>query len=95
MPQNRKSKGTPEHSECPKSRSAVGRCSAPRPEQIRLKHPEGLIKLTGGQLSGLSAVDKVHRCKHCGVVYIDYGVPGMERILGFWGPQGFVMNSPS
>jgi hypothetical protein len=93
MPQKRKSKRRLEGSARPKSDLAVDRCTAGRPAQIRLEHPEGLIGSAEMEALRIRAADEVYRCVHCGVVYIGCRIPGMERILGIWAPQGFVVDS--
>ena len=78
---------------CPKSLAMVGRCHAGGPRQDRLENPLGLLGPENMSKAHVRKVDDVYRCTHCGVVYINVGIPGMERILGIWEAQGFVLDT--
>lgn len=77
-------------SSCPKSVAWIGeRCNAGNPPQVLIANPEGLIGKELMQKLGIRRDHAVCRCTYCTVVYINTGVRGMERILGYWTPQGF------
>jgi hypothetical protein len=83
----------PKHrgSECPLSDAQTDRCNAGGPEQRRLKNHEALL---GDWMERLNVKDSdnVDECTYCGVVYVNRGIAGMERILGKNTPQGFIPN---
>lgn len=77
-------------SSCPKSVAPLGeRCNAGNPPQILMENPEGLIGKELIQKLGIRCDHAVYRCTYCTVVYINTGIRGMQRILGYWTPQGF------
>jgi len=87
-------KGKPEKkyrgSSCPMSGAPHGeRCNAGNPPQILIPNPEPLIGKELMQKLGIRREHTVCRCQYCAVVYINTGVRGMERILGYWTPRGF------
>jgi hypothetical protein len=93
MPSIHKRKMQKEKLTCPKSSAMVGRCRAGKPRQVRLEHPLGLLGPENMSKAGVRNLDDVYRCTHCGVVYISVGILGMERILGIWEAQGFVLDA--
>jgi hypothetical protein len=77
-------------SSCPMSEASIGeRCNAGNPPQILIEHPEALIGKELMQKLVIRRDHAVYRCTYCTVVYINTDIRGMERILGYWTPQGF------
>jgi hypothetical protein len=78
-------------SECPLSEALTDRCTAGGPPQRKLKNPEALLRDWMKRLN-VKDSDNVYECTYCGVVYVNAGIAGMERILGKNTPQGFIPN---
>jgi hypothetical protein len=77
-------------SDCPMSEAKFDRCMAGGPEQIHIHNNEIYLGFENMKLKNISKSDVLRRCKHCGVVYVDTGIKGLERIIGDDGPNGFV-----
>jgi hypothetical protein len=84
-------------SSCPMSSAGIGlRCNAGNPRQESIANPEPWIGEKLMHELGTRHGHAVYRCAHCDVVYVNVGVRGMERILGYLTPQGFkAVEAPS
>jgi homospermidine synthase len=94
LSEKQKSEKKYKRSSCPMSQSRIGqRCNAGNPQQILIKNPESLIGQELIRKLGIKPNNAINRCRHCDVVYINTGVPGTERLLGYWTPQGFKVSA--
>jgi hypothetical protein len=94
MDEKHKSEKKYDGSSCPMYQSRIGpRCNAGNPQQQLVHNPERLIGQDLVLKLGIKPNKAINRCSHCGVVYINNGVPGTERILGCLTPQGFKVSA--